>query len=179
MASGSDGRLRECTVMILVHGLNPVGSNLGCTVLLSIVLLYADDTIILSNTAAGLQKLLNDLESYCTMWKLRVNGSKTKVVVFGKRKPKIKPKFLYKNEELELVEEFKYLGVVFSCNAAFKKHKMCLKDQAIKAMFALLSKGRKLKLPVDIMLDLFDKTVLPVLLYGCEVLRKVTKRTLY
>ena len=103
------------------------------------------------------------------MWKLRVNGSKTKVVIFGKRKPKIKPKFLYKNEELELVEEFKYLGVVFSCNAAFKKHKMYLKDQATKAMFALLSNGRRLKLPVDIMLDLFDKTVLPVLLYGCEV----------
>ena len=103
------------------------------------------------------------------MWKLRVNGSKTKVVIFGKRKPKIKPKFMYKTEELELVEEFKYLGVVFSCNAAFKKHKMYLKDQATKAMFALLSKGRRLKLPVDIMLDLFDKTVLPVLLYGCEV----------
>ena len=134
-----------------------------------LVLLYADDTIILSNTAAGLQKLLNDLESYCTMWKLRVNGSKTKVVIFGKRKPKIKPKFMYKTEELELVEEFKYLGVVFSCNATFKKHKMYLKDQATKAMFALLSKGRRLKLPVDIMLDLFDKTVLPVLLYGCEV----------
>ena len=44
-----------------------------------------------------------------------------------------------------------------------------MKDQATKAMFALLSKGRRLKLPVDIMLDLFDKTVLPVLLYGCEV----------
>ena len=36
-------------------------------------------------------------------------------------------------------------------------------------MFALLSKGRRLKFPIDIMLDLFDKTVVPVLLYGCEV----------
>ena len=44
-----------------------------------------------------------------------------------------------------------------------------MKHQATKAMFALLSKGRRLKLPIDIMLDLFDKTVLPVLLYGCEV----------
>ena len=44
-----------------------------------------------------------------------------------------------------------------------------MKDQATKAMFALLSKGRRLKLPIDVMLDLFDKTVLPVLLYGCEV----------
>ena len=68
------------------------------------ILLYYPILLLIS------RKLLNDLESYCTMWKLRVNGSKTEVVIFGKRKPKIKPKFLYKNEELELVEEFKYLG---------------------------------------------------------------------
>ena len=36
-------------------------------------------------------------------------------------------------------------------------------------MFALLSKGRVLNLPVDIMLELFDKTVLPIMLYGCEI----------
>ena len=46
---------------------------------------------------------------------------------------------------------------------------MYVKDKATKAMFALLSKGRRLKLPIVIMLDLFDKTVVPVLLYGCEV----------
>ena len=42
---------------------------------------------------------------------------------------------------------------------------MYMKDQATKAMFALLSKGRRLKLPIDVMLDLFDKTVLPVILW--------------
>ena len=36
-------------------------------------------------------------------------------------------------------------------------------------MFALLSKGRVLQLPVDIMLEMFNKTVLPITLYGCEV----------
>ena len=134
-----------------------------------LVLLYADDTIILSNTASGLQKLLHDLDSYCTRWRLRVNSSKTKVVVFGKRKAKTKSKFTYRNEELELVDEFKYLGVVFNCNATFKKCRLYVKDQATKAMFALLSKGRRLNLPIDVMLDLFDKTVVPVLIYGCEV----------
>jgi len=43
------------------------------------VLLYADDTILLSNSAAGLQKALNDLSKYCKEWKLKVNGSKTKL----------------------------------------------------------------------------------------------------
>ena len=36
-------------------------------------------------------------------------------------------------------------------------------------MFALLSKGRLLELPIDIQLDLFDKIITPTLLYGCEI----------
>ena len=52
------------------------------------VLMYADDTIILSNSAAGLQKALNDLSKYCNKWKLAVNSDKTKVTVFGNRKNK-------------------------------------------------------------------------------------------
>ena len=134
-----------------------------------LVLLYADDTIVLSNTAAGLQKALEDLYNYCTKWKLQVNSSKTKVIIFSKRKPKTPPVFTYNNEVLENVFDFKYLGVYFKSNANFSKCKMHIKETASKAMFALLSKGRVLQLPVDIMLEMFNKTVLPIMLYGCEV----------
>ena len=89
-----------------------------------LVLLYADDTIVLSNTAAGLQKALEDLYNYCTKWKLQVNSSKTKVIIFSKRKPKTPPVFTYNNEVLENVFDFKYLGVYFKSNANFSKCKM-------------------------------------------------------
>ena len=36
-------------------------------------------------------------------------------------------------------------------------------------MFELLKKGRKLFLDVEVMLKLFDSTVLPILVYGSEV----------
>ena len=36
-------------------------------------------------------------------------------------------------------------------------------------MFSLLNKSNELGLPVDVQLELFDKTVLPVMLYGCKV----------
>ena len=36
-------------------------------------------------------------------------------------------------------------------------------------MFSLISKARKLELPVDIQLELFDQLVGPILLYGCEI----------
>ena len=40
--------------------------------------------------------------------------------------------------------------------------------QATKAMYSLLTKSRRLCLPIDITCDLFDKIVLPVLTYSCE-----------
>ena len=43
------------------------------------------------------------------------------------------------------------------------------KEQAERAMFALLNKCNTLDLPLDVQLDLFDKTILPIMIYGCEV----------
>ena len=51
-------------------------------------LLYADDTIILSETEADMQYALAIFEKYCHHWKLKVNLQKTKVIIFCKRKEK-------------------------------------------------------------------------------------------
>ena len=49
-----------------------------------LLLLYADDIVILSETAEGLQKGLHILKDYCDKWKLIINTSKTKIMVFRK-----------------------------------------------------------------------------------------------
>ena len=46
-------------------------------------LLYADDTILLSNSEEALQKSLNCLNEFCDNWKLNVNHEKSKVMVFN------------------------------------------------------------------------------------------------
>ena len=46
-------------------------------------LLYADDLVIFSRSANGLQTLLNKLESYCEKTELTVNLDKTKVMIFN------------------------------------------------------------------------------------------------
>jgi hypothetical protein len=51
-------------------------------------LLYADDLILLSESEKGLQSCLDNLNSYCNRWKLKINISKTKVIVFSKGKRK-------------------------------------------------------------------------------------------
>ena len=73
------------------------------------LLLYADYTVILSETPEGLQNALNTFEIYCNMWKLTVNLNKTKVVVFSKRKSN-KHNFYMYNKQIEIQDFNTYLG---------------------------------------------------------------------
>lgn len=133
------------------------------------ILMYADDTVLLSDSPAGLQTALNSLSEYCNFWKLKVNAAKTKIMVFQKRKSKTNASYFYNDEEVEVVDTYKYLGIVFSHTGSFYKTRKNLYEQGRKAMFSLLKNSRRLNLPVDVQFDLFDKTVTPVLLYGCEI----------
>ena len=47
-------------------------------------LFYGDDIIIFANTAEEMQNSLNQLSSYCERWKLKVNVTNSKVMVFRK-----------------------------------------------------------------------------------------------
>ena len=79
------------------------------------------------------------------------------------------PTFKFANLDLDLVDDYVYLGICFNWNDSFVKATKLLHDKASKAMYSLIQKGRRLKLPTDIMLKLFDSCVAPILLYGCEV----------
>ena len=48
------------------------------------MLLFADDTVLFSYTANGLQILLNNLYSYCNTWGISVNTEKICVMVCNK-----------------------------------------------------------------------------------------------
>ena len=133
------------------------------------VLLYADDTILLAESANDLQQSLNSLHNYCSKWNLMVNASKTKIVIFSRGKIRNKPSFHFGNNNLSICDEYTYLGVVFNYNGNFKKAISKQVSQAKRAMFSLLSKATNLQLAPDTTLKLFDALVLPILLYGCEV----------
>ena len=133
-------------------------------------LMYADDTIIMSTTKRGLQKAINHMCDFCEKWKLKINSDKTKVTVFGFRRADTSTlQFVCNGQSLETVHCFRYLGVIMNYNGSFKIAIEELHKQALRAMFALLNKCRKLQLSVDVTLDLFDKLVTPVMLYACEV----------
>ena len=133
------------------------------------LLLYADDTVILSESTEGMQKTLDAMKRFCENFGLNINAEKTKVMVFSRGKIRKLPVFMFEGKKLEIVWEYKYLGVVFSYNNKFTKAQMSQLAMANRAVFALLKKCRRLNLPLDIQLELFEKCVNPVLLYGCEI----------
>ena len=49
-----------------------------------VLFLYADDIVLFAESAESLQNSLNILEGYCDRWKLTVNSTKTKVIIFRK-----------------------------------------------------------------------------------------------
>ena len=133
------------------------------------VLLYADDTIVMAESPQELQLALNAVCDYCHSWKLKVNTDKTKIMIFSKGKVKNFPVFGFGTDTIKVVDDYVYLGVKFNYNGSFKKAIAKQVTQARKALFGMLSKARSLVLPIDIQCELFDKTVLPVVLYGSEV----------
>ena len=134
------------------------------------ILLYADDTIIMAENPYQLQLALNALNEYCQTWKLTINLNKTKIIRFTKRRsPNFNYEFWLNGEKVELVENYVYLGTTISFNGKFKAAIEKQVTQANRALFSIKSKKDMYNLPTDIMLDLFDKMILPILLYGCEI----------
>ena len=92
-------------------------------------------------------------------------------MIFENRKSNKHYEFKYDGNAVKVVDSFKYLGVYFNTKDTFSETKVHLSEQATttKAMFSLLKKWRQFDVPVHLMLELFDKSAVPILLYGCEV----------
>ena len=103
-----------------------------------IMLLFADDMVIIGHSTLDLQQHLNRLHDYCNLWGLEFNIAKTKVVVFDKRGPVSADKRLYYiNELLDVVNDFNYLGVVFNFTGSFVLNNQCIIGKGLKAMHVL------------------------------------------
>lgn len=132
-------------------------------------LMYADDLILLSESASGLQNQLDRISEYCDTWKLEVNIDKTKTMVFENKKSIKIPQFNINAQPLQRVYTYKYLGVIIDYKGDFNECKLDLHSRAQKAYFKL----RRL-LNIDIIypqlyLSIFDKTVIPVMTYASEI----------
>ena len=134
-------------------------------------LLYADDLVLISETQNGLPKCLNKLQKYCEKNRTTVNNNKTKVMIVQKRKSKIVPTNLaFADKTIDFCNSYTYLGFIISNTGNFKINVNEFSKSASRAMYNLLGNTRKfLSGNITILIDLFDKIILPICTYNCEV----------
>ena len=132
-------------------------------------LLYADDTLILAECAKDLQEALDSLDDYCNKWALNVNIDKTKVIIFSRGKTRKFKSFRFGNNTINVVDDYVYLGTTFNYNGTFNKAKAKQALQAKKATFSLITKIKQLNLTFETSVELFERLIIPVLLYGSEI----------
>ena len=135
------------------------------------LMLYADDTVILWETSAGLQESLDVMYDYCEQWKLYLNVDKSEIVVFRKGGQIGRDNhWFYGDSYIDVLNSFNYPGVTLSYSGSFAVTQQTLASQAAKAVFSLQKATFSLyNLDANFMCSLFDKLVSPILHYGCKV----------
>ena len=145
-------------------------SNLNIDDIVLIVLLFADDMVLLGESPSDLQNKLDLLSEYCNLWSLEVNVSKTKIMVFRKR-GRVRPNenWQYNGHQVEVVDTFNYLGTIFSYTGSFRTNIDHLSGKGLKALNILLVKCCKVPLTPKTLCQLFDSFVSSILHYSCEI----------
>ena len=131
------------------------------------IFLYADDIVLISENANGLQSMLNVLNDWCCKWRITVNENKTKVLHFRNRNIN-RSNVIFKCGEkvIDYESDYKYLGFWFNDHLDMKK---CVKEIAKSASRALSALYMKFLntggMSFDVYKKLFESVVEPVMFY--------------
>ena len=125
------------------------------------IILYADDTVLMAESASYLQTLLGIVFLYWSTWKMKANVYKTKIVVFSKGRRPRNLHFNYNGANIEIVKDFNYLGIYFSWTGSFRVCKNHLSEKAIKAMYEVIKRGENIIFLLAV--NVFDKLMKPIL----------------
>ena len=132
--------------------------------------MYADDTVLFSESREGLQYMLNQLERYSNEWNIEVNVDKTKIVVFRSAgRLSRNDTWHYDNQVIEVVNFFNYLGLTLSYNGKFGKTQNIIAMQGRKCVFGITKVCNENYLNTESKLSVFDTYVSSVLNYGSEI----------
>ena len=135
------------------------------------LLIYADDTAILANSAEELQQLLTSVDSWCCTHGMTISIVKSEVMVFNCKSPAQLVNVSVQGKRLPVSKVFKYLGVWFHFQKGAAHN---VQKAATRGKFAIACMHRKLYeldvgSNVNLSLKLYNSLVLPAMMYGCEV----------
>ena len=134
------------------------------------LLMYADDMVLFAESPAALQTMIDTLYKYNKEWKLTLNVDKTKIVIFRNGgNIKENENWVYDGKEIQIVNQFSYLGMLFNYNGKFNETQKYIADQGRKAYFAILSKLKNHYFNIQTLCSVFDTYVDSILSYSSEI----------
>lgn len=135
-------------------------------------LAFADDLVLLASSQTNLQKMADIVWNFCNKWRMTVNVTKTKVLVFKKnyQTRDVAATIFYNGVIVEQVKSYRYLGVTVDDVLSFKSSMQELSSSGSRALGAVIQKTKALKdLGYKTYSHLIHSCVFTVTDYGCEV----------
>ena len=156
----------------IVHEIN----SLGLGILLDngervSILLYADDIALLAESERNLQKMLDVIFHWGQNWEIKFNCNKSQVMHFRKYSVSCS-NFVFKlgDNNLQTINEYKYLGLVFNEHLDIGKMATVLANSGNRALGAIMNKFNHLGgLSYNTYKKLYDMCVAPILDYSAGV----------
>ena len=125
---------------------------------------YADDTVLLSTTPEGLEKLIIAVKNHSENQNLFLNAKKTKIMKTDKSHAN--PIIKIGNEEIEVVKEFNYLGTMLAHDGDIRreiKRRCAMALNRLKRMKNLWQGTSKMT-----RIKIIRTCIFPIAIYGCE-----------
>lgn len=153
-------------LLFLIY-INDLPANLS-----SHIRLFADDCVIYrpiltSTDNHALQDDLDKVTTWCNMWLMSLNTTKTLLVPFHRRKLHHTPKYVLCNSEISSVESCKYLGLTLSNNLSWSSHITNITNDANRTLGYF---RRNLRfVPPSLKILTYITFIRPKLEYACSV----------
>ena len=107
------------------------------------ILLYADDIVLLSESEANMQIMLDYLGKWCETWGLTINFNKSEVMHFRALSQQ-RTEYIFKcgSSSIDLIYQYKYLGVLFTEHLDFMQMAKIVAQSASRSLGLLISKDK-------------------------------------
>jgi hypothetical protein len=134
-------------------------------------LLFADDLAVGATTTIGLQRAINCIKYFCEEWSLKINVTKTKIVVFKKGgKLSRDENGRLGGEEIEVVKEIKYLCVVMDSRGTWDKERKQVAIRGKSALYCInICIARAPNIEVKVLEQVYNALVESRMMTGVEI----------
>ena len=133
------------------------------------LLLYADDAVVMSESADELQDILDILSEYGTDFGVRFSAEKSKVMIVNRTEDERGCTWRLGDREIEQTCEYKYLGMWMSPNGCEKAKNEKI-SQANQWVGRLGSAARMRACKYDVLREVWKSVAVPSVMYGMEVI---------